>query len=105
MLKQDILEKSCEEIGKKLSSVIAMLSLIQIFYSFINTKINQHWFSENQCSNDLEITDPCTALGCKWQRSKNGKVLLSYVFSDTVSESSHLKPPTASEEKDIIYKA
>ncbi len=31
MLKQDILEKSCEEIGKKLSSVIAMLSLIQIF--------------------------------------------------------------------------
>ncbi len=52
MLKQDILEKSCEEIGKKLSSVIAMLSLIQIYYSFINTKINQHWFSENSTEQD-----------------------------------------------------
>ncbi len=43
-------------------------------------------FGDIAVATDLEITDPCTALGCKWQRSKNGKVLLPYVFSDKYCE-------------------
>ncbi|KAG1971763.1 six-cysteine containing astacin protease [Pimephales promelas] len=51
-------------------------------------------FGDIAVATDLErADDPCTARGCKWERSKSGKVLVPYVISDEYS----------SQEKDVIF--
>lgn len=54
-------------------------------------------FGDIAVATGLEIADPCTARGCKWQRSKSGKVLVPYVISNEYCEwqlLAHSKPCT-----------
>lgn len=56
-------------------------------------------FGDIAVATGLEIAGPCTAGGCKRERSKSGQVLVPYVISDEYCERlllAHLKPCTTS---------
>ncbi|XP_058637643.1 six-cysteine containing astacin protease 1 [Onychostoma macrolepis] len=91
----DILEKSCEEIENSTEQDdISVSAIIERANKHAGQRLNEPSivFGDIAVAAGLEITDPCAALGCKWQKSKNGKVYVPYIISDKYS----------SEEKDII---
>ncbi|XP_043099846.1 six-cysteine containing astacin protease 1 [Puntigrus tetrazona] len=91
---KDILEKSCEENEKSAEQGdISVSTIIERANKYAGQRMNEPSivFGDIAVTTGF-ITDPCTAYGCKWQRSKNGKVFVPYVISDKYS----------SEEKDVI---
>ncbi|XP_056089807.1 LOW QUALITY PROTEIN: six-cysteine containing astacin protease 1 [Rhinichthys klamathensis goyatoka] len=93
---EDIFGKSSEEIDNSTEQDVKSVSaIIERANKHAGEGLNQPsvMFGDIAVATGLEIADPCTARGCKWQRSKSGKVLVSYVISDEYS----------SQEKDVIF--
>ncbi|CAM4525568.1 unnamed protein product [Leuciscus chuanchicus] len=94
--KQDIFGKSSEEIDNSTEQEEKSVSaLIERANRHAGQGLNEPsvMFGDIAVATGLEIADPCTTRGCKWQRNKSGKVLVPYVISDGYS----------SQEKDVIF--
>ncbi|XP_067258340.1 six-cysteine containing astacin protease 1 [Chanodichthys erythropterus] len=93
---EDIFEKSSEEIDNSSGQVDkSVTAIIERTNKYAGQGLNEPsiMFGDIAVSTGLEIAGPCTARGCKWQRSKSGQVLVPYVISDEYS----------SREKDVIF--
>ncbi|XP_067306575.1 six-cysteine containing astacin protease 1 [Pseudorasbora parva] len=93
---KDISEKSSEEIDKGTEQADKSVSaIIERTNKHAGQGLNEPsiMFGDIAVATGIEMTDPCAASGCKWQRSTSGNVLVPYVISDEYS----------SQEKDVIF--
>ncbi|RXN17291.1 High choriolytic enzyme 1 precursor [Labeo rohita] len=94
--KQNVLEKSNEETENSAEQEdISVSAIIERANQHAGRRMNEPSieFGDIAVATGLEITDPCAAYGCKWQKSKNGKVVVPFVISGEYS----------SKEKNVIF--
>ncbi|XP_073692129.1 six-cysteine containing astacin protease 1 [Garra rufa] len=85
---EDILEKSNEETENSTEQDdISVSAVIQRANKYAGQRMNEPSivFGDIAVATGSGITDPCTAHGCKWQRSQNGKVFVPFVISGEYS--------------------